>query len=185
MAVAGRVAARWVRAAPAVRAPVLARRSIATTRAALAEEAEEAHANVDGDMLLTFAVPDKALVQKRAIFRVTVPGRAGTFGIQKRSPPMLAELRPGVVDVDFDGKGDSVQYFVPGGFAFTHADNTVDVSAPEAVLLEDIDADLVRSEAEKAKQAKDAAASGSPEEAKAAIASEVYKALGHALGVSV
>lgn len=179
MALASRVALRMLRA-PSV-APV-ARRTVHTTRAALAEDVEDA---ASSEMLLTLAVPDKALVEKRPIFRVTVPGRAGTFGIQKRSPAMISELRPGVVDVDFDGKGDSVKYFVPGGFAFTHPDNRCDISAPEAVLLEDIDADLVRTKAEEARQAKDAATSGSKEEAQAAIALEVYKGIGHAVGISV
>mmetsp|Transcript_92646 Transcript_92646/g.257683 ORF Transcript_92646/g.257683 Transcript_92646/m.257683 type:complete len:180 (-) Transcript_92646:95-634(-) len=144
----------------------------------------EAEGSSDGNdsLLLTFAVPDKAIVDRQAVSRVTVPGRAGTYGIQRRSPPTLSELRPGIVDVEFEGKSESERYFIPGGFAFTHANNTVDVSAPEAVRLDDIDLDLLRQKSEEARLKQEAAAPGSREEAEAKVASEVYKALQFATG---
>lgn len=163
---------------------VTGRRAFHVTARALADEAAEAAAGSD-ELRLTLAVPDKALVDKREVSRVTVPGRAGTYGIQKKSPPSLSELRPGVVDVDFGGKEDNVKYFIPGGFAFTHADNTVDVSAPECVLLDEIDADMVRTKSDELKAIRDANTAGSREHTEAVIGLEVYKGIGHALGISV
>jgi len=34
------------------------------------------------------------------------------------------------------------KYFVSGGFAFVHSDSTTDISAVEAVKLEDLDGDV-------------------------------------------
>ena len=51
---------------------------------------------------------------------------------------MLSELRPGVVHVEMED-GASEKYFIPGGFAFTHANGTLDISAPEGCKLDDID----------------------------------------------
>lgn len=166
------------------RAPAaLARRPFHVTSAALAEEAGDSLG--DGEMRLNFSVPAHSIIANKPVFRVTVPGRAGTYGIQARSPASLSELRPGVVDVEFAGKDENVKYFIPGGFAFTHGDNSVDVSAPDAFLLEDIDADLVRSKAEELRQARDNAADGSFEEAEAKVGLEVYKALSHELGLGI
>lgn len=56
---------------------------------------------------------------------------------------MLSELRPGVVLVETED-GASEKYFIPGGFAFTHANGTLDISAPEGCKLDDIDVDAFK-----------------------------------------
>lgn len=77
---------------------------------------------VAGELTLTLAVPARALVHKKAVKRVTLPGRGGTFGLEKNSPTMVSELRPGIVRVD-NLDNTIEEYFIPGGFAFKHANN--------------------------------------------------------------
>lgn len=146
-----------------------------------AAESDEVAADMT---VLNFSLPYASVIDNVPVKRVTVPGRGGTFGISAKTPEILSELKPGVVLVD-NGKDEPQRFIIPGGFAFAHAGNKVDVSAPDAVAAEDIDADLLRTKAEEAKQAADAAASGSKEEAEANIALEVYKAIGFELDIKI
>ncbi len=77
------------------------------------------------------------------------------------------------------------EVFVPGGFAFKHANNTMDVSAPEAVKLEHVDADALRAANAEAVKKLAGAAAGSREATEAKIALEVYGALGKAMKVQL
>ena len=106
---------------------------------------------------------------------MTVPGRDGALGIQKNSPPLLTELKPGVVRVDFNDNSASQEFFVPGGFAFKHANNVVDVSAPEGVKLDSVDQDALRAANAEATKALAAATLGSKAHAEAKIQLELYK----------
>ena len=133
---------------------------------------------------LNIAVPNTTLVSDAVVKRVTVPGRGGTFGVQQDSPTLLSELQPGVVHVDYLD-GASKEYFVPGGFAFVHKGSKCSITVPEGVELDQIDTDFLREAYQAASNAKDAAAAGTPEATKAAVELEVYKALGHALKVSL
>ena len=76
------------------------------------------------------------------------------------------------------------KYFVSGGFAFTHADSSTDISAVEAVKLDDIDSDAARKGLADYKAQMDAAATGSIERAQAQISYEVHQAMCSALGVA-
>jgi F0F1-type ATP synthase epsilon subunit len=107
--------------------------------------------------------------------RVTVPGRDGSLGIEKNSPPLLTELKPGVVRVDYNDSTASEEYFVPGGFAFKHANNVMDVSAPEGVKLDSVDADALRAANAEATKALAAATMGSKAHAEAKIQLELFK----------
>lgn len=155
-------------------------RGFRTSARALAEASPAAPAAAGVELVLNLAVPSKALVSKKAVLRVTLPGRGGTFGLEKNSPPVLAELRPGVVRVDhLDSTIE--EHFVPGGFAFKHANNVIDVSAPESVALDQIDVDALRAANIEATKKRDGAAAGTKEYAEAVLALEVYKALGQAV----
>ena len=59
--------------------------------------------------------------------------------------PTVAQLRPGVVTVHKTLDKDIDKYFVSSGFAFVHADSSTDVCAVEAVKLDDLDPEAVRS----------------------------------------
>ena len=143
---------------------------------------EEAVAS--SELTVNVAAPEGALVKGKAVKRVTLPGRAGVFGIEKNSPPMLSELRPGIIRVDhIDGSAE--EFFVPGGFAFKHKRNHMDVSCPEAATLDQIDVDALRAANAAAIKSKDAAAAGSKEFAEAVLVLEVYKVLAQSLKVTL
>jgi F-type H+-transporting ATPase subunit delta len=73
-----------------------------------------------------------------------VPAVSGDFGVMPGHVPTLAELRPGVVAVHKELDKDVVKYFVSGGFAVAHADSSVEITAVEAVKLDELDPAAVR-----------------------------------------
>jgi len=94
----------------------------------------------------------------------------------------VAELGPGVVRVDYlpDSAGAtpaSDEWFIPGGFAFKHADNSMDVSTIEGVRLDLVDTEALRAAATDAAKRRDAAAAGSKEAAEAKLALETFRTL--------
>jgi F-type H+-transporting ATPase subunit epsilon len=138
--------------------------------------AKPAAAAVHSELILNFAVPSKPLVYGKAVKRVTLPGRDGAFGLEKNSPPLLSELKPGVVRVDYEDNTVE-EHFIPGGFAFKHPNNVVDVSSPEALKLDQVDADALKAANAEAVKAKDAATPGSKAHVEAQLALEVYRVL--------
>ena len=135
-------------------------------------------------LTLNFAIPHRAIVNKKEVKSVTIPGREGVMGVERNAPPVVAELKPGVVRVDFlDNTTEEV--FIPGGFAFKHANNTMDISAPEGVKLEHIDVEALRVRNTEAALKLAAAVAGSKEAAEAKIVLEVYAALSKAVKVSL
>lgn len=73
-----------------------------------------------------------------------VPAVSGDFGVMPGHVPTIAELRPGVVAVHKELDKDVEKYFVSGGFAFAHADSSVELTAVEATKVEDIDPAAVK-----------------------------------------
>jgi F0F1-type ATP synthase epsilon subunit len=136
------------------------------------------------ELTLNFAVPHRAIVNKKEVKRVTFPGREGAMGVERNAPPVVSELRPGVVRVDH-ADNSVEELFIPGGFAFKHPNNSMDISAPEAVKLEHVDVDALRAANAEAGKKLAAAAAGSKEGAEAKIALEVYAALAKALKVTL
>ena len=78
----------------------------------LATEAAAPAGTVLDQLHLSLAVPSRVLVNNKPVARVTLPGRGGTFGVEKNMPPTVAELRPGVVLVEYE-KGEKEEFFVP------------------------------------------------------------------------
>jgi F0F1-type ATP synthase epsilon subunit len=135
-------------------------------------------------LTLNFAIPHRAIVNKKEVKSVTIPGRDGVMGVERNAPPIVAELKPGVVRVDFlDNTTEEI--FIPGGFAFKHANNLMDISAPEGVKLEHIDADALRARNTEAQQKLSSAAAGSKEAAEAKITLELYQALSKAAKIAI
>jgi F0F1-type ATP synthase epsilon subunit len=168
----------------AARSLVRALHSSAVRAAAATDAAAAGSAGAASELTLTLAVPHRPLVSKKQVKRVTLPGRGGTFGLEKNSPPMLSELKPGLVRIDhLDNTVED--YFIPGGFSFKHPDNTMDVSSPEGVKLEHIDVDALRQANAEAIKKRDAAAVGSKDAAEANITLEVYKSLAAALKMTL
>ena len=156
----------------------------ALTRRIHSSALRSAEAAAASELSVTIATPPRPLVNNKVVNRITLPGRAGVFAIEKNSPPMLSELKPGTIRVDYPDN-TSEEFFVPGGFVFKHPNNTVDVSAPDGVKLDQIDADALRAANAEATKKRDAATPGSAEHAEARIALDVYKALGYSLKVTL
>lgn len=93
------------------------------------------------------------LLMAEAVDMVVVPGSEGDFGALPRHAPMIATVRPGVIDVH-NGGAVSARIFVAGGFAEV-TEERVTVLAEEAVPV----AELTREQAQaRLKDAQDALA---------------------------
>lgn len=158
-------------------------RSFTTSRLVAAAEPAAAAA-ATSELVLNFAAPTRSLVAKKVVSRVTLPGRDGAFGIEKNSPPLVSELRPGVVRVDF-ADNSSEDFFIPGGFSFKHANNVIDVSTPEGIKLDQVDVDALKLANGEATKKRDAATPGSKEHAEAKVVLELYRTLSQALKVTL
>lgn len=149
-----------------------------------AAAAPAAAAGVAAELTVTISLPHKPLVAKREVKRVTMPGREGVMGVEKNSPPAVTELGPGVVRVDYMDN-TSEEFFIPGGFSFKHANNTMDLSTTEGVKLDLVDVEALRSANAAAVKARDAATVGTKEHAEAKIALELYRTLAQTLKVTI
>ncbi len=106
--------------------------------------------------------PAKLLVSS-AVDMVVVPGTEGDFGALPRHAPLIATVRPGVIDVHDAGK-ISNRIFVAGGFAEVNEER-ITVLAEEAIPVADLTADLA---AERVKDAQEALADARTDAEKAA-----------------
>ena len=133
------------------------------------------------DSLHTPAAQTTGTLLLRAILRmqVIIPGADGMFGVLPGHVPTISELKPGVVEVT-TAPGEVEKYFISSGFAFAHADSTLDVCGIEIVKMEHLDASLVASGKSEAEAAL-GKATDEVEKAKAQIAVEVYTAMTEAL----
>ncbi len=80
--------------------------------------------------------PERLLLSEMAEM-VTVPGREGDFGVLAGHAPVIASLRPGVIDVKGGDKGDA-RFFVMGGFSEVTAAKLT-VLAEDVLPMADID----------------------------------------------
>lgn len=94
--------------------------------------------------------PAKLLVSQ-AVDMVVVPGTEGDFGALALHAPMIATVRPGVIDVHDNGKVAS-QIFIAGGFAEVNEER-VTVLAEEAWALAEVTKDMADKRLKAAKQA--------------------------------
>ncbi|MGE5516970.1 MAG: F0F1 ATP synthase subunit epsilon [Bacteroidota bacterium] len=85
--------------------------------------------------------PAKLLVSS-AVDMVVVPGTEGDFGALPRHAPVIATVRPGVIDVHDAGK-ISDRIFVAGGFAEVNEER-ITVLAEEAIPVAELTAELAR-----------------------------------------
>lgn len=94
--------------------------------------------------------PAKLLISA-AVDMVVVPGTEGDFGALALHAPMIATVRPGVIDVH-DGGRVSDTIFVAGGFAEV-TEERITVLAEEAMPVADITKALAETRVKAAKQA--------------------------------
>eukprot|EP00555_Chaetoceros_dichaeta_P002149 CAMPEP_0198252520 /NCGR_PEP_ID=MMETSP1447-20131203/3022_1 /TAXON_ID=420782 /ORGANISM="Chaetoceros dichaeta, Strain CCMP1751" /LENGTH=167 /DNA_ID=CAMNT_0043937813 /DNA_START=117 /DNA_END=620 /DNA_ORIENTATION=- len=138
-----------------------------------------------GAMTLNFNLPHETIYSEAQVSQVIVPGAAGEFGVTADHVPLVAQLKPGVLQILHEGSSEAEKYFVAGGWSITHPGSKTDITCPEAVKIDDIDSDAVTSGFEAAKTAFSAAESGSREQAEAQIDMEVNKSMGAALGITL
>lgn len=136
-------------------------------------------------MTLNFSLPTETIYEGAKVDQVIIPGAAGEYGVTADHVPVVAQMKPGVLQILHEGSSDPEKYFVAGGFSITHDNSVTDISCPEAVKIDDIDSDAVTSAFEAAKTAFAAAEAGSVDAAMAQIDMEVNKAMGAAVGVTL
>ena len=142
-----------LRRAPRLAAPRLSR-----------GRAEEAAAATGTTLNVT--VPASAIYENVPAEMVLVPSVDGVFGILHNHVPTIAELKPGVVSITETEGATPKEYFVSGGFASSaprtsrppppscrltlrrapavDANSVLNISALEAVPVEDLDAEAVK-----------------------------------------
>jgi len=79
--------------------------------------------------------PERLLLSTEADM-VTVPGTEGYLGVMAGHAPLVTTLRPGMIDVQIDGRDD--RYFIRGGFAEI-GPAKITVLAEEAVPMTELD----------------------------------------------
>lgn len=115
--------------------------------------------------------PAKLLVSS-AVDMVVVPGTEGDFGALARHAPLIATVRPGVIDIHDAGKVSN-RIFVAGGFAEVNEER-ITVLAEEAIPV----AELTAAQAEeRLKAAREALNDARTEAEKAAAEQKIAVAI--------
>jgi F-type H+-transporting ATPase subunit epsilon len=112
-----------------------------------------------GTFKFELVTPERMVLSEDAS-QVVVPGVEGEFTVLAGHAPVIAALRPGVVDARL-ADDRSMRVFVKGGFAEVDADRLV-ILAERAIAAQDLDAariaeELQTAEAELAAATSDAA----------------------------
>mmetsp|Transcript_50106 Transcript_50106/g.150841 ORF Transcript_50106/g.150841 Transcript_50106/m.150841 type:complete len:168 (-) Transcript_50106:224-727(-) len=159
-------------------------RRAASAAPSIARRAMSSAPEASGAMTLNFNLPHETIYSGAKVSQVIVPGAAGEYGITADHVPIVAQLKPGVLQIMHDA-GEPEKYFVAGGFSLTHANSVTDISCPEAVKLDDIDSAAVQKNFDAAKNAYSSAESGSAAHAEAQVDIEVNRAMGAAIGLAL
>ena len=83
----------------------------------------------DGSMTLNFNLPHETIYSEAKVSQVIVPGAAGEYGITADHVPIVAQLKPGVLQIMHEG-AEAEKYFVAGGFSLTHENSVTVRSVP-------------------------------------------------------
>lgn len=162
---------------------ILARRAAATQRISARFFSTEETSNL---MTLNFNLPHETIYSKAKVSSVIIPGAAGEYGVTAQHVPVVAQLKPGVLQINHAASGaEAEKYFVAGGFSITHEGSVTDIICPEAVKIDDIDGAAVAKAYEAAKAAFASAEAGSLASAEAQIDMEVNKSMAAAIGINL
>ena len=105
--------------------PQAALRRSLPTAARRAARCLSSAAESSGAMTLNFNLPHETIYSEAKVSQVIVPGAAGEYGITADHVPIVAQLKPGVLQILHEG-AEAEKYFVAGGFSLTH-ENSVTV----------------------------------------------------------
>eukprot|EP01132_Coremiostelium_polycephalum_P002281 gene2281-2808_t len=149
-----------------------------------ATETQQGAGAVGGDLLsFTFMVPHQTIFKDKRVQLLTLPGAKGTFGVAKNHVPKIAELKPGVVQINHEN-GDNEKFFISGGFAMINTDSTVFINAVEAVPIDQLDANAVKSGLTTYTQQYNDA-TDEEQKALALIGLEIHQQMAYAVGVTL
>ncbi len=99
---------------------------------------------------LSVVAPDKAVVEE-SVSSVVAPGSEGYFGVMAGHEPIIAALRPGLLEY-VDRTGNRHYVYVGGGFAEVGRER-VTILADEATRARDIDISHAEHELDSARRA--------------------------------
>jgi F-type H+-transporting ATPase subunit epsilon len=99
---------------------------------------------------LSVVAPDRSVVEETVV-AVVAPGQEGYFGVQAGHVPMIAALRPGILEY-LDQTNNRHFVYMGGGFAEVAA-NRVTILADEAQHSAEIDAAKAAEHLEEARKA--------------------------------
>ncbi|POY73942.1 hypothetical protein BMF94_2984 [Rhodotorula taiwanensis] len=122
---------------------------------------------------------EQIIYSSQDVVQVNLAAESGDLGVLANHVPSVEALKPGVLEV-LEGVGESKKWFVSGGFANVHPNNSLTVNAVEAYPLDAFSPEAIRSGLAEAQRV--AGGSGTEEEkAEAQIEVQVYEALQAAL----
>jgi len=108
-------------------------------RATDAKVSEAAAAAASGKGLkLRLVTPTETLVKDKYVKMVTIPGTEGMMGVTANHAPIIAELKPGPVNVHWDDS-KITKYFTSGGFAVVQPGSVANITTAECIAAGDID----------------------------------------------
>lgn len=86
----------------------------------------EAVPEVATSVKLNFSLPHETIYSGASVYRVIIPGVEGDYGVGANHEPIVAQLKPGVLQIihDESNLNDPEKYFVAGGIAMTHTNST-------------------------------------------------------------
>ncbi|KAG5188499.1 hypothetical protein JKP88DRAFT_184747 [Tribonema minus] len=159
------------------------RRSAPALRASLRHMSTAEAAKPTG-LTLNFCLPHKPIYVDKAVDTVIIPGVAGVYGVTQGHSAVISEMQPGLVKIYHEAGGEPENWFVSAGFALTHPNSVTDITAVEAVKVDDMDPEAVKDTFNQAKSDL-AAASDEKERVAAQIQMSTAQVMGQALGLNL
>lgn len=145
-------------------------------------KADNAPEAVSATAKVNFSTPYEAIYTNEPVHTIILPGLVGEYGITADHTPVISELKAGVVQI-MKKEGDAPEkYFISGGFAATHLDNSTDVSVAESFKLSELDLETATQLMNDTKAKVDALADGESEKALLQVEYETYETIVFHLG---
>ncbi|EGG07320.1 uncharacterized protein MELLADRAFT_35471 [Melampsora larici-populina 98AG31] len=127
----------------------------------------------DGKLQLSLVLPHETIFSSSGVTQVNIAAESGDMGVLANHVASIESLKPGVVEV-IENQGDSKKWFVSGGFANVHPNNSLTINAVEAYPLEAFSAEAARAGLQEAQRALSTGTEA--QKAEAAVEVEVFEA---------
>ncbi|GAA5915103.1 hypothetical protein JCM8208_002627 [Rhodotorula glutinis] len=158
----------------------LARRAALSAPRVLGRRGLAEVASDNSRLRLSLVLPHETIFKSQDVVQVNLAAESGDLGVLANHVPSIESLKPGVLEVIEGSANESKKWFVSGGFANVHPNNTLTINAVEAYPLDAFSPEAIRSGLAEAQRV--AGGSGTEEEkAEAQIEVQVYEALQNAL----